>query len=269
MKGGTMRNRLFFALFLIAVLLCSFGCRNKQPALPTLIVGMELAYPPFEMTDTQGTPTGISVDMANDLGKALGREIKIENMSFDGLIPALMTNKIDIIISSMTITEERSKMVDFSDPYLETGLCLLVAKKSPVQSIRDLNDPLRTVAVKRGTTGAIYAADNLKKAKVLVLDKESACTLEVVQGKADAFIYDQMSTYTNWSKNKETTRAILTPFLKQYWGIALRKDNTELKDRINLFLRDYKSQGGFTKLGDKYLKEQKELFKQMGYPFYF
>jgi polar amino acid transport system substrate-binding protein len=264
-----MRKHLLIFLFLIIVLLVSFGCKRKIQTPEKLIVGMELAYPPFEMTDSNGKPSGISVELANDLGKELGRQVIIENMSFDGLIPALMTHKIDIIISSMTITEERGKMVEFSDPYLETGLCLLVSKRSKVQSVNDLNNPRCTVAVKRGTTGAIYAANSLRKSDVLVLDKESACVLEVVQGKADAFIYDQMSTYTNWSKNKDTTRAILTPFEKQYWGIALRKGDPELKEKINLFLKDYKSQGGFTRLGDKYLKEQKELFKQLGYPFYF
>jgi polar amino acid transport system substrate-binding protein len=264
-----MRYRLCLILFLAILLLLIGGCKKKLPDPEKLIVGMELAYPPFEMTDSLGTPAGISVEMAKDLGKALNREVVIENMSFDGLIPALISHKIDIIISSMTITEERGKTIDFSDPYLETGLCLLVSIKSPIKTIQDLNDPKRTVAVKKGTTGAIYAADSLKKAKVLVLDKESACVLEVVQGKADAFIYDQMSTYTNWSKNRKTTRAVLTPFLKQYWGIAMRKGEPELEGKINKFLKDYKTDGGFTRLGDKYLKEQKDLFQKMGYPFYF
>jgi polar amino acid transport system substrate-binding protein len=263
-----MRKQLFLILLLILILF-TFGCKRKLPVDDKLVVGMELAYPPFEMTDSLGTPAGISVDMANDLGKALGRKVVIENISFDGLIPALMSHKIDLIISSMTITPERGMTVEFSDPYLETGLCLLVSKKSPVKNVYDLNDPQRTVAVKKGTTGALYAADSLKKANVLVLDKESACVLEVVQGKADAFIYDQMSTYMNWHKNQNTTRAILTPFLKQYWGIAMRKGDPELKSKIDQFLKDYKLNGGFTRLGNKYLRDQKVLFEKMGYPFYF
>jgi polar amino acid transport system substrate-binding protein len=264
-----MRIRFQLVLFMILILILTLGCKKKLPLEDKLIVGMELAYPPFEMTDSLGTPTGISVDMANALGKALNKKVIIENMGFDGLIPALMSHKIDIIISSMTITPERAKTIEFSDPYLETGLCLLASRKSPIQNVHDLNDPKRTVAVKKGTTGAIYAADSLKLAKVLVLDKESACVLEVVQGKADAFIYDQMSTYTNWSKNKETTRALLTPFLKQSWGIAMRKGEPELKNSINTFLKDFKNEGGFVRLGDKYLKDQKEQFKQMGYTFFF
>ena len=69
-----------------------------------LVVGMELAYPPFEMTDTAGKPTGVSVDIANALGKSLARPVVIQNMAFDGLIPALKAGKVDLVISSMTAT---------------------------------------------------------------------------------------------------------------------------------------------------------------------
>src|SRR5690242_5036247 len=89
-----------------------------------LIVGMELAYPPFEMTDARGQPMGVSVDLAKALGTYLHREVEIQNVPFDGLIPALQTRKIDLIISSMTATAERAKSIAFSDPYVKTGLCL-------------------------------------------------------------------------------------------------------------------------------------------------
>lgn len=264
-----MIQRISVIILLLISLLCITACKQKAAEPEKLIVGMEMAYPPFEMTDSLGVPSGISVDMAKDLGKSLGREVSFENISFDGLIPALMTKKIDVIISSMTITEERRKKVEFSNPYLVTGLCLLISKKSPVQKIEDLDQSNRTVAVKRGTTGAIYAAGHIKKGRILILDKESACVLEVVQGKADAFIYDQMSTYTNWRKNQETTRANLEPFVAEYWGIAYRKGESDLGAGINKFIKDYKADGGFEKLGDKYLKEQKEEFKKLGYPFFF
>ena len=90
---------------------------------------MELSYPPFEMTDPQGRPTGVSVRLAEALAKHLGRELVVENIAFDGLIPALKTGKIDCIISSMTATPERSRSIAFSEPYLKTGLALLVGTK--------------------------------------------------------------------------------------------------------------------------------------------
>jgi polar amino acid transport system substrate-binding protein len=254
-----------FASVVLAGLLA--GCGPK----PTnhLVVGMELAYPPFEMTDPQGQPAGVSVDLAHDLGKQLDREVEIENIPFHGLIPSLQTRKIDLIISSMTATPERAKSIAFSDPYLTTGLCLLVGKDAPIQSIEDADQPGRTIAVKQGTTGHVYATDHIKKARVLVLDKEDACVLEVVQRKADAFIYDQISTYENWRRNPETTRAILKPFTQESWAIGLRLEDTNLLHSVNQVLKDYKSAGGFERLGDKYLKEQKEAFRKLGYPFYF
>lgn len=234
----------------------------------TLVVGMELAYPPFEMTDTSGKPSGVSVDLAHELGKSLGKKVVIENIAFDGLIPSLKTGKIDLIISSMTATEERAKSIDFSDAYLSTGLCLLVNKRVPVSGIKDLDRPGRTVAVKKGTTGHTFAARNIKQARLLVLDKESAAVLEVVQGKADAFIYDQMSTYQNWQRNQDTTTALLVPFQKESWAIGVRKGNDALRMKVNAFLKEFRARGGFERLGDRYLKEQKEAFKKLGYPFY-
>ena len=233
-----------------------------------LIVGMELAYPPFEMTDTSGKPTGVSVDLATDLAKSLGRPVVIQNTAFDGLIPALKTGKVDLVISSMTATAEREKSIDFSDPYISTGLCLLLKKDSTAKGIADLDKEGVKVAVKKGTTGHIYATNNLKKAQVLVLDKESAAVLEVSQGKADAFIYDQMSTYQNWQRNKNTTRAILEPFQKEAWAVGIRQGNDELKAEVNAFIKDYRAKGGFDKLGDRYLKEMKDEFKRLGSAFF-
>src|SRR5580658_10986111 len=133
-------------ILIFTALLCLLnGCSRQSHN--QLIVGMELAYPPFEMTDPQGRPTGVSVDLANALGKFLGRDVEIQNIPFDGLIPSLQTHKIDLIISSMTATAERAKTIDFSDPYLKTGLCLLVGQKSAIQSIQDADQARKTIVV--------------------------------------------------------------------------------------------------------------------------
>lgn len=257
-----------FYWILLLVLMTAAGTVWGATGQDTLKVGMELAYPPFEMTDKTGRPAGISVDLANDLGKALGKKVVIQNMAFDGLIPALKTGKIDLVISSMTATEERAKSIDFSEPYLQTGLCLLLSSRTGAKGIGDLNRAGIKVAVKKGTTGHIYASKNLPKAEMLVLDKEAAAVLEVVQGKADAFIYDQMSIYQHWQRNQTTTRAILAPFQQESWAIGIRKGNRELIQNINVFIRDYRGKGGFERLGDKYLKEMKGEFRRLGYPFF-
>jgi polar amino acid transport system substrate-binding protein len=238
-------------------------------AEPPLRVGMELSYPPFEMTDPQGRPAGVSVKLAEALGKHLGREVVIENIAFDGLVPALKTRKIDCVISSMTATPERRKSIAFSEPYLKTGLALLVAAQSPVRAAADLDAPGRVVAVKKGTTGHQYAATNLKRARVLVLDKEAAAVLEVAQGKADAFIYDSLSVFQNHRRHPEQTRAILAPFREETWAIGLRLGDDDLRHRVNAFLEAFRAEGGFERLGDEFLAEEKAVFKAEGLPFYF
>src|ERR1700677_3734168 len=143
-SGFTPFKYIFTCVALIIV--CVFaGCARKPHA--ELIVGMDLGYPPFETTDTQGNPAGVSVDLANALGEFLHRKVVIRNIRFDGLIPELKTGGIDLIISSMTAPPGRAEDIDFSDPYLKTGLCLLVRSSSGIQSIRDVDQAGRTIVV--------------------------------------------------------------------------------------------------------------------------
>ncbi|WP_410101723.1 transporter substrate-binding domain-containing protein, partial [Sutterella wadsworthensis] len=155
-----------------AALLVLTGCSKSDDAKssassadtlekPTLVVGMELAYPPFEGKDEQGNPAGVSVDFMKDFAKSAGKAIKIENIAFDGLIPALLTGKVDMVMSSMTITDERRKTVDFSDPYANAMLGILTHKGSGIKSVEDLNQKGRRIAAKIGSTGYLYAQNNL------------------------------------------------------------------------------------------------------------
>jgi polar amino acid transport system substrate-binding protein len=169
----------------------------------------------------------------------------------------------------MTATPERAQSIDFSEPYLKTGLCLLVGAKTDLQTIADADRAGRTVAVVKGTTGHLYATQQLKAARVLVLDQPASCVLEVAQGKAEAFLFDQMSVLQNWRRNPETTRALLTPFQSESWAIGLKKGNDDLRAQVNAFLSAYRAQGGFDQLGDRWLAAQKAEFKQLGVPFIF
>jgi polar amino acid transport system substrate-binding protein len=255
--------RFFLVLFAIAVSFLS--AQTPKP----LIVGMELSDPPFETLDDQGKPTGVSVDLAYALSKYLNRAIRIDNIPFVGLVPSLKSGKIDLIISSMTVTPEREKSIAFSDPYLSIGLCLLINGKTPGNTIEQLDQKGNTFVVKLGTMGEIYARKNIQQAKILSLDRESTCVLEVVQGKANAFIYDQLSILKNWQKYPNETKANLTPFDQQNWAIGLRKSDPELKVQVNAFLKDFRMKGSFSELADKYFKQQQEYFKQQGIPFVF
>lgn len=251
--------------FLLALLILALPAF----AADKLVVGMELAYPPFEMRDAKGEPAGISVDLARALGEHLGRPVEIQNLPFAGLIPALKTGKIDLILSSMTATPERTASIDFSEPYLRTGLCLLVSAKSDLTSIADADRAGRAIAVVKGTTAHAFAGQKLKAARVLVFDKPAACVLEVVQGKSDAFIIDQMTALENFRRNATATRALLAPFQEESWAIGLRKGQDALRGQVNEFLAKFRASGGFDRLGDKWLAEQKAEFTKLGVPFVF
>jgi polar amino acid transport system substrate-binding protein len=107
---------------------------------------MELNYPPFEMVDAQGKPAGISVEMTEAPGRFLRRRVQIGNIPFDGLIPALKTGKLDLIISSTTAKPEREASIDFSEPYLRKGLCLLVNKDADIHSVQEADQPGNAIA---------------------------------------------------------------------------------------------------------------------------
>ncbi|MBM7562545.1 transporter substrate-binding domain-containing protein [Fusibacter tunisiensis] len=235
-----------------------------------LRVGMELKYPPFETKDASGNPEGVSVMLAEALGDYLDVEIEIVDTAYASLIPALEQGNIDIIISSMTITPAREELVDFSIPYTNSQLMLLAHKDSIVQSPDDLNNPEVVIASKSGTIGALWAAENAPLAKILNVEEEASAVLEVAQGSADVFIYDPLSIIRHHENYKETTRTILEPLPNtKGWGIAMRKGETDLKNQIDAFIEEAKTDGTYETIREAYLKEKIEEFESYGLEFFF
>ncbi len=262
--------KLLSVLTLLLVLVLA-GCGKKAETVKgpgdPLVAGMDMTYPPFEFKNEKGEPDGVDVRMAEELAKKLGRPLKLESCAFDGLIPALQAGKIDLIISGMTATTERALSIDFSEPYAFTGLAMLVAKDSPIQSVDDLRKPGIRITAKLGTTGETWARNNLPGATVNALDGESTCALEVGQGRADAFLYDQLSIFKYCQANAATTRAILKPFVEESWAIGIRKGNDTLRSQVNEFLTEFRKSGAFSRLGDQYLSAEKKMLEEMGQPF--
>lgn len=258
------------ALGLLALSGCGKSSGGEGAGSAPLVVAMELAYPPFETKDEEGSPSGVSVDFIKAFGESIGREIKIENTGWDGLIPSLQTGKADMVISSMTITDQRKEQVDFSDPYANSLLAILSNKSSNISSIDDLNAAGKSVAVKIGSTGYLYAKEHLPNAEIIALQDESACVTEVSQGKADGFIYDQLTIYRNHMQNEDTTTALFIPFQDvESWGVAVKKGNTELVGQLNEFIEKYYADGGFDELTKKYMSDEKIAFDELGFQWFF
>jgi polar amino acid transport system permease protein len=173
----------------------------------------------------------------------------------------------------MTATDERRKSIDFSDPYVTTGLAMLVPIDSEIKGGEDLRKEGRKIVVKLGTTGEAYARKELKDAEILTMQHDPACALEVSQNKVDAWIYDQLSIFKHHKNHIETTRAILTPLRKEQWAIGLRKPKSgevnSLENKVNTFIKNFRESGEFDKLAEVYLKEEKELVNKLGIPFIF
>ena len=235
---------------------------NKQSLLTEivnrkkLVVGMELKYPPFESTDEKGQPVGLDVDLARQAAKDLGVELEIKDMEWTGLIPALQTGKIDIIISGITGTLERAKTITFTNAYFTTGLCaLLSTKRAPdVDNVDKLNDPKRVIAVKTGTTADILATKRLPKATINRYKDESACVQEVVNGRADAFLYDQLSIAKHAKEFPQATKALLKPFTYEPFCIAMRKGDFDLWNWFEMFVSLRRSDGTLEELRKKHVE---------------
>ncbi len=223
-------------------------------------------------TNGKTSPSGFSVDLANELGQYLGKKIQIEEMSYSALINALMSKKVDLIISSMTITEDRLQQVDFSDPYASSHLSLLINANSPVNTPEDLDNKDVKIAVKKGTTGHIFVEKNYPNAQILAFEKDSEAIMEVAQGRTDAFIYDVYTIHKNHLLNPNTTKVYLSAVNEggqEQWGIALRKNETELKKGVNDFIKEIKSNGQLDNLVDSHLADMKKIFDENNLEFFF
>lgn len=223
----------------------------------TLVVGTELQFFPFEYANEKGEPIGFDMDLVRLVAKELGVQIEIKDMEFTGLIPSLQSGKVDLIISGMTGTLTRAKAVSFTQPYFVTGLCALLSKKRApdVQDVKELNTPDRILAVKLGTTGDLLTEKLFPKARINRFKEETACVREVVTGRADAFLYDQISLAKHNKQNPDTTRALLKPFTYEPYAIALRKGDFDTLSWLNMFLETIHKDGRYQELYRKHIQD--------------
>lgn len=222
-----------------------------------LKVGFEAGYMPFEMTDKNGNFVGFDIDVAKEMAKAMGVKFTPVNTAWDGIIPSLITEKFDIIMSGMTVTQERNLKVNFADPYIVIGQTVLVNKKHEgvVKSYKDLNDPKYIVTSKLGTTGEQAVKRLISKATYKSFETETEAALEVVNGKADAYVYDQPNCVVFMAEQGAGKLYFLDePFTYEPLAWAVRKGDPDFLNWLNNFLRQIKNDGRYDAIYNKWIK---------------
>jgi polar amino acid transport system substrate-binding protein len=222
-----------------------------------LRVGFEAGYLPFEMADKTGRFIGFDIDMAKEMAKAMDVKFVPVNTSWDGIIPALNTKKFDILISGMTITQKRNLSVNFADPYIIVGQTILLNKKweGKVKSYKDLNDPKFVITSKLGTTGEQAVKRMIPRATYKSFEVETEAALEMMNGKADATVYDLPFCATFMAQQGAGKVIFLDePFTFEPLAWAIRKGDPDFMNWLNNFLRQVKNDGRYDVIYNKWIR---------------
>ena len=227
-----------------------------------LLVGMEAGYQPFEMQDEKGNIVGFDVDMAYEMGKAIfgeggEKKVKLINTAWEGIIPALMTHKFDIIMSGMTVLQSRNLKINFCTPYYYIGQCLLIQRKDKdkFKSYHDLNKKGIIVTSKLGVTGAFTAEKLLPNATLRLFKMEGEGALQVANGLADAFIYDEPQVRVFAAMYRDKTVGIYEPLTYEPLAWAIRKGDPDFLNWLNNFLAQVRGDGRWDQMKEKWFVE--------------
>lgn len=222
-----------------------------------MIIGVKSDFPPFGYVDANGKKLGFDVDIARLFAKALlGDESKVELVAVSSAnrIPFLQSNKIDMIIASLTITDERKKLVDFSEPYFLSGGLLLVLKHSAITCVPDLHG--KVVGVLQGSVTVKDMEELASSSERVRFDKVDEALFALKVGQTDAFANDDILMLTLANADKEL-KTVGDPFFPRPYGIAVRKGETEFVNWVNQQLSALRADGTYDLLWKKYFGEVK------------
>jgi ABC-type amino acid transport substrate-binding protein len=220
-----------------------------------LIAGVKTDFPPFGTVDASGKNVGFDVDVAHRFAKALfDNEGKVELVAVTSgnRIPFLQSGKIDIIIATVTVTDERRQVVEFSEPYFMSGSLLLVPKASPAKGLEDMAG--KTVAVVQGAIQDKDVEQLQPKANRIKFGKVSEAVLAVKGGRADAYVHDDIVILSLARENPDL-KAVGKTFMPRPYGIAVRKGDTAFIAWVNAELEKMKKDGTYDRLWKKYFAD--------------
>ncbi len=271
-KEIILKNTIKPLVLLPIVLLALAACSKKEEAKPAapaaaaapaeLKVAIDPTYEPFTFKTADGKPTGFDVDMANAICEQIKRQCVFVEQVWDSMIPGLTAQKYDVIISSMSITDDRMKEVDFSDKYYNTP-SRIVLKKS-VKYTDPASIKGKKIGVLKGSTQEAYALGELKPAGVVVnsYEAQDQVYLDLKAGRIDGTVADYLEVSGGFlSKPEGADFALMGPDLREpkYYGygvgVAMRKGQDALKADINTAIKTIRSNGSYKTINDKYFSK--------------
>jgi len=256
-----MKNKkLIIAVTFSLLIMLSIGSMNLLAAEKTYINGIDADYPPFAYIDEKGNPTGFDVECLNWIADEMGFEVKHQPTAWDGIVSSLLTGKIDMIYSGMSITAERLEKVDFSIPYWEINQSLCVREDSDLNIIAALCGDKYVVGSQRGCTAAMWIEDNLVKTGILPKDNLklyegfSLAVKDLVNGRTDSAMMDDVMVEDAIRKG-QPVKIVGVIKTGEAYGIAVRKEDTELKAILNEGVKKLKKSSKWDELIIKYFSE--------------
>ncbi len=241
---------IFVAAFSIFVSLCYARISDENIQYIHFAVAAE--YPPFEYND-HGEIKGFDIDLARLIAKKLGKEALFDTMQFSSILPALSSGQVDAAISTITITEQRKKSFDFTEPYYFESMAAVFPEKKPVKDAKQLSD--KKIAVQLGSTMEIWLKNNMPNANLLVMDNNNQTIAALKAGHVDLVLVDGVQGAVFTQKNPGLAFAVIAKSADGY-GLALKK-NSKLTQKINYVLHELEQNGELSELKKKWLEDTK------------
>ena len=218
-----------------------------------LTMSTNAAFPPYEMTTDSGELEGIDIDVAAAVAEKLGLELQVDDMDFDAALLAAQNGKSDMVMAGVTVTDERLKVMDFSDTYAEGIQSIIVPEDSDIASADDLAGKI--IGTQRGTTGYIYCTDDFGEDSVVAYDDGLTAVQALNNGQVDAVVIDNAPAKEFVAANPGL-KILDAAYAQEDYAIGVAKGNTELLNAINGALEELQADGTLQSIVDKYIKAE-------------
>jgi polar amino acid transport system substrate-binding protein len=249
------KSILLLAFFTLSLFCIFSACKKEQSTgAKKFLVATDATWPPMEYVDEEKNIVGFDIDILNAIAKEGGFEVEFINQAWDGIFAGLDAGKYEAIISSITITEERKKTMDFSLPYVNVGQILVVKKDNNLTKLAEFEG--KKVGAQISTTGALEVRKN-NKISAKEYDEIGLAIEDLANGRIDAVVCDN-PTAANYVLQNQKYKPILKMagdiFTTEHYGIAVKKGNTEVLELLNIGIKNVKEKGIDKELEIKWLK---------------